>query len=137
MRRIAARRNHEDGECVIERHARLKIAMVLARTEHHRVSGLVTGHANIVGEPWFKLGGIHNGMRWAIRARVRIAFLHFVDVSCTRTVAILAADREFMERRFEKPAVSAEQRSWLSAVTRDAARKNRAVEAVIAKFIAG
>ena len=76
-------------------------------------------------------------MRWAIRALVRIALLHFADVRCSRAVAVLAANREFMERRLEEPAVSFEYRSRLPAVTRNTARENRAIEPIVAEFIAG
>src|ERR1700733_5646363 len=57
------------------------------------------------------------------------------DVGQTRTMAILATDGDFDERRLLKTSVAIQDWTRLAAMARDAGRKNRTVETVVTKFV--
>ena len=69
--------------------------------------------------------------------RRRIAFFHFVHVRRTRAVAIFTTDGQLFKRGLQESAVAAGNWPRHPAVTTDAGRKNRAIEAVVAEFVSG
>src|ERR1700689_2620386 len=57
------------------------------------------------------------------------------DVGQTGTMAVFAADGEFDKRRLLKTSIAIQHWARLAAMARDARRKNRTVETVVAKFV--
>src|SRR5580658_2237438 len=95
----------------------------------------MAGHANVVGEPRFKLRRIHDRVRGAFGAR--IAFAHFAHVRFSRTVAVFAADGQFTKWRIHKSPIAAQHCLRPTAVAGNTTGENRATETVVAELISG
>src|SRR5215831_19012696 len=98
-RSLALRRNHENGEGVVQGSTRAKIEVALARLQHSDVARLVTIHADVVRQKGWKLRGVNNcGVPLVSDRR---AFGSFFHVQFSRAVAVLASDAKLFEWRIE------------------------------------
>ena len=131
--RVVSRRwNLEDGDGAFEGLARTEILIGLPWLQDAHVAGLVTGHADVIGQLAAQMGRVDDRSVLS-----DLAFLHCVNMRSARSVTVLAADRGLREGRIAIASVMTGDRLRATAVTVDTARLDDAVEAVILVLITG
>ena len=95
--RPLTQRGFEQHQGFLQGSAGANIQVVLPRLQHLCVALLVASHADVIGQPTRKLCEVNDG-------RVRVAgerrpLRPLLSVQLPRPVAILAADRQFLEGR--------------------------------------
>ncbi len=85
-------RNLKDGDRMLKRLTGAEILIGLAGLQHARVSDLMTGHANVVGQLTAQTRGVDDGGVCNVsRAWGDLAFAHGVNMRGAGTMTVLAA----------------------------------------------
>ena len=93
----------------------------------------MTEHADVVGQRRSQRRRVdYRGIMHLLVFQSNLMCQHMCE---TRTVTVLATNREFREERRGKMSVALRQCIWPAAVTRDAAWQNRPSEAGVCQFI--
>src|SRR4051812_41383399 len=123
--RLWSKWNHKNAEGVVERGARMKIAVVFAGPQNSGIPSLVAAHADVVSKPAAELCGINDCLCTCGR-----------DVCFTRAMTVLTPDSQLTKRELTKFAVPFRHGLWTPAMTQDAARQDWTTEAVVGVLIA-
>lgn len=131
--RLPCRRNHQDGECFIQRMAGANVRVCFARFKYANIARLMACHANVVCKVRCKSSRVDD-FTVGVNA-LRVGSVHRHHMRGAWAMTSLAADCQFRKRLTLKSPVGIGNRSWASAVAGDAAREDRSIEAKIRKLV--
>src|SRR5580658_1165488 len=134
--RVVARwRNLKDGDRTFERLSRTEILICLPRLQDACVTGLMTGHADVVGQLAAQKLRVDDGRVWTVLGHLPTA--HCFDMRGTWTMTVLAADGRLREGRVAVASIVPGDGPRPAAVAIDTARLDDAAESVVLVLIAG